>query len=250
MPSGSPGTAGQSPISSDSILSVWDSSFSLGVGEAAGRLGVTPLAVRQQIASGRLPAVKRGRDWWLDAQAFERMARQPPPSGRPLSPAMAWAVMLLASGEDAAAKQVAGRDRYWSRARGWLREHPLGEHAARLRARAQLERFDAHPSERKRILSRPDVMATGASAADVIGLVGSPSGVEVYAPAGRRDAVLDEHALMPGPGPVLVRWVPDALWSHLLGERDRRAPRAAVLLDLLESDEPRARREAARALAS
>jgi len=227
-----------------------NSVFSLSVGEAAGRLGVTPMAVRRQIASGRLPAVKHGRDWWLDVQAVERMARQPPGGGRPLSPAMSWAVLLLASGEETTAQEVAGRARYWSRARAWLRAHPLGEHAARLRARAQAERFDADPSELKRVLARPDVMATGVSAADVIGLVGSASTVEVYAPAGHRAVLLGEHALMPGAGPVFVRWVPDELWPQLLGERDHRAPRAAVLLDLLESDEPRTRREAERALAS
>jgi hypothetical protein len=200
-------------------------------------------------ASGRLPAVKRGRDWWLDAHAVERMRRQRPGGGRPLSPAMAWAVVLLASGDEAAAREVAGRDRYWSRARAWLRDHPLDEHAARLRARAQIEQLDAHPSELKHILRRPDVIVTGASAAEAIGLVGSASGVEVYAPASQRAALVDEHALVPGHGPVRVRWVPKELWPHLLGDRDRQAPRVAILLDLLESDEPRARREAARALA-
>jgi len=221
----------------------------MSVREAAERLGISPLAVRQHIASGRLAAVKRGRDWWLDAHAVERMARQPPGGGRPLSSAMAWAVLLLASGEEQAAREVAGRDRYWSRTRAWVREHPLVEYAPRLRARAQIEQFDAHPSELKRILERPDVIATGTSAADAIGLVGSASEIEVYAPAGRRDAIVGEHALMSGPGPVLIRWVPDDLWPHLLGHDDHRAPRVAVLLDLLESDEPRARREAARALA-
>lgn len=222
---------------------------SLSVREAADRLGVSTIAVRQQIAAGRLAAVKRGRDWWLDAHAVERMARQPPNGGRPLSPAMAWAVLLLASGEETAAKTVAGRDRYWSRARTWLRDHQLAEHAPRLRARARVEQLDAHPSELKRILGRSDVMATGVSAADAIGLVGSASAIEVYAPADHRGALIDEHALMPGPGSVLLRWVPDEIWPHLSGNGNRRAPQAAVLLDLLENDEPRARREAARALA-
>jgi hypothetical protein len=45
--------------------------------------------------------------------------------------------------------------------------------------------------------------------------------------------------------------VPDEVVFSLLDSHgDRRAPRAAILLDLLESDEPRTRREAARALAS
>ena len=222
----------------------------LSVREAADRIGVGEVAVRQHIASGDLAAIKRGRSWWLEPQAVERMARQRPSGGRPLSPAMAWAVVLLASGEEAVAREAAGRDRYWSRARAWLGDHPLDQHAARLRARARVEDLDAHPSELRRILARPDTLATGASAGDAVGLVGPASGVEVYAPAGRREAIMEEHALMPGGGPVRVRWVPDELWPYLDRDSDRRAPGVAVLLDLLESDESRARREAARALVS
>jgi hypothetical protein len=54
---------------------------------------------------------------------------------------------------------------------------------------------------------------------------------------------------MPGSGPVCIRWVVDVIWDVLRGHADERAPRAAALLDLVESDEPRARREAVRALA-
>jgi excisionase family DNA binding protein len=220
----------------------------LSVREAADRLGVGPVAVRKRIASGRLPAVKRGRDWQLDERIVQRVARQQSGSGRPLSPSMAWAVLLLASGEEAVAGQMVSRDRYRSRARQWLREHPLQDHAARVRDRAVSEQFEAHPSELPRILARPDVLATGVSAADLVGLVGDAASVEVYAPASRRGAIVDEHALIPGEGPVRVRWVPDDAW--LLLAAGRSAPRAAVLLDLLESDEPRARREAARVLSA
>jgi hypothetical protein len=220
----------------------------MSVRDAANRLGVAPVSVRKRIASGSLPAIKRGRDWWLDEQVVQRVARQSPGSGRPLSPAMAWAVLLLASGDDAAAEKMAGRDRYRSRAREWLSDHRLQDYAPRLRDRARSEQFVAHPSELPRILERADVLLTGDSAADLVGVVGEASSVEVYAPAGHRDAILEEHALLPGAGPVRVRWVSDHMWPLIAG--DRRAPRAAILVDLLESDEPRARREAVRALAS
>jgi excisionase family DNA binding protein len=222
----------------------------LSVREAAQRLGVSPVAVRQQIAGGRLPAVKRGRDWWVDPRAVERMRRQPARSGRPLSASLAWAVLLLASGDEAAADRVLRHPRYRVRARAWLREQSLLEDAPRLRARALSEEFDAHPSELRRVVARPDVLLTGASAGGLAGLVGRPSAVEVYAPAEQRDAIVREHALVPGSGPVRIRWVTDEIWAALDADEDRRGPRAAVLLDLLESDEPRARREAARALAS
>jgi excisionase family DNA binding protein len=232
---------------SDTILSVPESSL-LSVQEAAEVLGVGPAAVRRRIAAGSLPAIKRGRGWWLDRGDVERGRRQPPGHGRALSAEMAWAALLLASGEPERAAVVAGRERYGSRVRVWLREHPLAEHASRLRSRARSEEFDAHPSERARILVRSDVLATGISAGKEAGLVGPSESVEVYAPAGRRAALVAEHGLDPGSGAVRVRWVPDALWPLLVAADGHRAPRAAVLVDLLESDDPRARREAARAL--
>jgi excisionase family DNA binding protein len=225
-----------------------DDRFLIGVQEAAARLGVTPDAVRKRIAAGHLSAQRRGREWWLDARLIDRVARQRAGQGRPLSLRMAWGVLLLASGDDAAAARAVRNARYRSRLRAWLRSHSLAEHSGRLRTRAEVEEFDAHPSELARILDRPDVLRTGISAAEVVGLVGGGSAVELYAPAGRREAIIDEHVLEPGPGPVRIRWVPDEIWPLLDEHRDGRAPRAAVLLDLLEHDDPRARREAAQAL--
>jgi Helix-turn-helix domain len=240
---------GQNHYAGDTIVSMFDMSR-VSVREAADRLGVGTVAVRHHVASGALPAIKRGGSWWLDERALERMTRQRPGGGRSLSPKMAWAVLLLASGDGIAAQEAAGRTRYWLRVRDWVRDHPLEDHAPRLRRRAQLEDFDLHPSELARILERPDVLATGISAGDAIGLIGRARVVEVYAPAGRRSAVVEQHALMAGEGQLRVRWVADELWPLLDRDGDRRAPRAAVLLDLLERDEPRARREAARALRS
>jgi excisionase family DNA binding protein len=218
------------------------------VEEAAARLGVSADAVRKRIAAGSLSAQRRGREWWLDARLIERLAGQRVGRGRPLSPNLAWAVLLLASGEEDAAARAVQNPRYWSRVHAWLGSHPLAEHSSRLRARAEAEEFDAHPSELPHILERPDVLETGISAGDVVGLIGGGSAVEVYAPASRRDTLIDEHVLEPSPGPVRIRWVRDEIWPLLDRDRDGRAPRAAVLIDLLEHDDPRARREAARAL--
>lgn len=227
-----------------------DDRFLISVKEAANRLGVSADAVRKRISADGLRAQRRGREWWLDAREIDRIARHGPSRGRPLSPDMAWGVLLSASGDDESAARAVHNPRYWSRLRSWLRGHPLAEHSSRLRARAEAEQFDAHPSELARILDRPDVLATGISAADAVGLLGGRSAVEVYAPAAHRDALIDEHALEAGPGPVRIRWVRDEIWPLLDQDDDRRAPRAAVLIDLLEHDDPRARREAARALAS
>lgn len=215
--------------------------------EAAERLGVSPRAIRLRIAAGALPAVRLGRDWRVDEREVARLARRQSRSGRPLSPSMAWAVLLLASGDQQGSDRLAGLPRYRARARRWLREHPLVDHAGRLRARARREVFEAHPSELSRLRDRPGLLLTGASAADVVGLLGEAQGLELYAPEPDREAILTEHALMPGPGEITVRWVPDDVWTAL-DPAGHVAPRAAVLIDLLESEDPRARREAARAL--
>lgn len=88
-------------------------------------------------------------------------------------------------------------------------------------------------------------MSTGISAASAVGLHGGGGDVEVYAREGKRDDLLADHALEPGHGAVLIRWISDDLWPSVSADV---APRAAVLLDLLEHDEPRARREARQAL--
>ncbi len=211
-------------------------------------LEVTPMAIRRRIEAGSLPARKYGRAWLLDRDDVERSARQRSKPGRVMSAPMAWSVLLLASGEPELAAALAGRDRYRSRAQSWLNNHSLVDEAPRLRGRAVVEWFDVHPSELRRLLTRSDVLPTGASAGSVVGLVGGQGEAEFYAPAGARQKLISEHALAPGRGVVRIRWVPDDVWKVLVSDGRVDAPRAAALLDLLESDDPRARREAVKAL--
>jgi excisionase family DNA binding protein len=225
-----------------------DDRFLLSVSQAAAELGISADAVRKRIAAGRLPAQRRGREWWLDARAVDRLARERGGQGRPLSPRVAWGILLLASGDEVAASAVVSRARYWSRLHEWLASHSLAANGSRLRNRARVEDFDAHPSEVSRLLDRDDVLRTGISAADDVGIVGGGSVAEVYAPASSREAIIEEHFLENGLGPVRIRWVNDDIWPLLDEDGDGRAPRVAVLLDLLEHDDPRARREAATAL--
>lgn len=230
-----------SAIGSISFMSV-DNPIS--VREAAELLAVDERAVRLMAASGKIDAVKRGNVWWLDRRSVESRRRQQPGHGRPLSAPMAWSVLLLASGVTSPSQGV-GKNHHPARARRWLDSHALADHAARLRARAKRESFDAHPSELPRLAARADAMRTGISAASVVGIHGGSGDVELYAPASLRRDILTKHALEPGDGAVLMRWVPDELWPIVAGDV---APRAAVLVDLLEHDDPRARREAEREL--
>lgn len=221
----------------------------LSVRETAELLGVTPIAVRRRIDAGSLPARKYGRQWLLDRADVERSARQGSKAGRVMSAPMAWSVLLLASGEPEQAAVLAGRDRYRSRVQAWLNQHSLVKDAQSLRGRAVSESFDVHPSELGRLVARDDVLSTGASSGQIAGLIGGPEIAECYAPARSRPKLISEHGMEPGNGAALIRWVPDDVWDLLLSPGRDAAPRAAVLLDLLESDDPRARREAARALA-
>jgi excisionase family DNA binding protein len=215
----------------------------LTVSDAAEILGVDERAVRFLVSSGQLRGIKRGSSWWLDRRSVEQRLRQDPGRGRPLSPAMAWTILLLASGEAQALPRLAAHQP--SRARHWLATHSLLDEATRFRARARREAFDVHPSELQRVAARDDVIRTGISAADVVGVHGGPRELELYAPKHTRDAIIAEHAVEPGEGPLLLRWVPDEIWPVLHGDV---APRAAVLVDLLEHDDPRVRRQAAEAL--
>ena len=116
-----------------------------------------------------------------------------------------------------------------------LREHPLAEHAEALRDRAWREVFEAHPSELSRLRDQPGVLPTGVSAADLVGLVGEAQTGELYAPVAEREAIVAEHALLPGAGDVTARWVPDEVWAALEPVGGI-APRAAVLIDQREGE--------------
>lgn len=220
----------------------------MSVSTAARRLGVTERAVRQQVTAGGLAGRRRGRDWEVAAADVERRARLKPGRGRMLKPAMAWAVILDASGDHERARALLGSPALVRRMRRWRQENSLVDSSPRLASRAAVETFDVHDAEQARLLHRDDIARTGMSAAEEVGLTGTSRGGEVYAPADHRDTLISEHALIPGPGPLTVRWVDPFLWDALKAHGDRRAPRAAIFVDLLDSDDPRARREATRAL--
>ena len=224
------------------------------VAAAAARLNLTTVAVRKLLARRALVGTRVGRDWAVEAASVERRLRLSPPAGRPLAQAMCWTIILELSGSTPASSVPMWRANNRARARRWLGEHPLPAHAASLRQRAQPERFRAHPSQLSRLLAHEHLLPTGLSAGQTVGLAGaSGEQAELYAPVGARDGLVRRHGLFEGAGNVLIRWVNADLWDGMadnLGPANTRrdqpepAPRIAVLLDLLESDDPRARREA------
>jgi excisionase family DNA binding protein len=214
---------------------------SVPVGEAARRLGVNEQRVRAMIASGRLPAEKLGGVWWIPQRALARDRGAAVSPGRPLTAAHAWAALLLASGENGLA--WISRQSRW-RLRSALRAAGVEGLVGRLVNRGGPHAYQAHPGELSYLTERPEVMLTGPSAADAHGL-GLQGGGELhaYVPAAALDRIGNEHALesadFSGTANVVLRAVPDDVWEHVLRPV---APLAAVLVDLIEDPDPRARR--------
>ncbi len=80
----------------------------MSVGEAAGVLGVNQQRIRALIASGRLPAIKLGREWALDKRLVRPRERQ---GGRPVSAENAWALLALLSNSKAPWIDASSRSR-------------------------------------------------------------------------------------------------------------------------------------------
>ena len=122
---------------------------------------------------------------------------------------------------------------------------------ALLSERCHRRTFYAHPADLDRIVALPGVVRTAAGAADQHGidLVG-PGPVEAYASEsvfGRIAAGfhLEERSERPN---LVLRVVGDAHWPFPAGTAV--APRAVAAIDLLESDDDRARRAGAELLKS
>jgi excisionase family DNA binding protein len=215
---------------------------SVPVGEAAHRLGISEQRVRAMIASGRLPAEKLGGVWWIPQRALARDRYAAPSPGRPFSAAHAWAVLLLASGENDLA--WISRQSRW-RIRSALRSAGVEGLVGRLVNRGASHAYQAHPGELNYLAEEPEVMRTGSSAADAhgLGLHGGGGELHAYVPAAALDPIRDEHALesadFSGTVNVVLRAVPDDVWEHVSRPV---APLAAVLADLIVDPDPRARR--------
>ena len=120
-----------------------------------------------------------------------------------------------------------------------------------LASRAQSRWFYAHPSAIERITARPGVVRTAASTSPEhhLGLVGSWP-LEAYTRQSDLEKILDEEAIEERTERfnLLLRVVEDRLWPFSQGAEV--APRAVVAVDLLESEDERARRVGAELLAS
>jgi excisionase family DNA binding protein len=215
------------------------------VPEAAQILGLSPDRVRALAVHGQLPASKIGDRWLIERAAVEARRRLGAQAGRPFAPHNAWALLLLASGEDVDGIDPSVR----SRLRRALALEGLEKLAPRLARRAESHFFHAHPGEVSYVFEDPALVGSGISAAGAHGFdLVSGQEVDGYLRAGKLKKFAASHALSPaGPeGNVRLRLVPDKAWRFPEGAPI--APVAAVALDLAEDPDPRSSRAGRAAL--
>lgn len=216
----------------------------LGVEAAANQLGLSVARVRQLAAAGALPAIKVGRAWAFDSGDIEAFPAQHRVAGRPMSPAVAWAVLWARDG-----RAIEGLAPYAvSRARRYARRD-LDDLWPRLGQRAHLKALFVHPSRLDELPGDDRLVAAGVSGADHhgVGLL-VPGEVEAYVRHGDLNDVVAEFGLIDAAGEpnVFLRVVGDAVWPF---DDVRVAPRCVVAVDLLErSRGPDRLRAAAREL--
>ncbi|HEX6456074.1 MAG TPA: helix-turn-helix domain-containing protein [Solirubrobacterales bacterium] len=208
--------------------------------EAARLLKLSPARVRLMASKGQLPAEKVADRWLIERRVVELRRRQKPPRGRRFTPRNSWAILLLASGEEALGVDPVDR----SRLRKAIAVEGLNRLAPRLRARAEICIYKAHPGEIPYVLEDQALLPSGISAAGSVD-AGLLSGREAdgYIARSRLQHFVTEHALSPVDidGNVRLRIVPDELWTSLELSNRVVAPPAAVALDLAEEDDPRSR---------
>ena len=187
-------------------------------------------------SGGQLSASKIADRWLVERESVEQRKRRGAQGGRRFAPQNAWALLLLASGEEVVRIDPSVR----SRIRRALALESLKALAPRLSRRADVSLYRAHPGEIRHLIDAPVFMRSGISAAGShdIGLV-SGREADGYLPEAELRRFIKEHALSPAgsDGNVRLRVVPDQAWARLEGRSV--APEAAVALDLIEESDPR-----------
>ncbi len=212
----------------------------ISVPDAADALGLSPARVRLLAANGGLPAQKIGGRWLVERGGVEKRRSRGSAGGRPFAPRNAWAVLSLASGEEAGQIDSVTR----SRLRRLLSFDGLSSLALRLERRAEVRHYSGHPGEIRYILADKKLVASGVSAAREIGLdLLSGNEADGYVSDSDLDGFVRDHALLPVAAVdanVVLRLVPDDVWAGFLKGRPH-ASEAAIALDLAEDVDSRSR---------
>ncbi|MGI8313389.1 hypothetical protein [Saccharopolyspora hattusasensis] len=214
--------------------------------EAAARLQISQKRARDLARGGQLRTIKLGREYLVDVGSIRhRQQVMHPQPGRPLSPRMAWALLVLASGEEPDWVSPAER----SRLRRYLSRN-IEQWPRLLQSRAELHRIRILAGPLRKLRELPGVASGGISAAARYGLDLMPSGAEheLYVPAESFRELREAGRIKLGASEpnVVVRVLPDQLPISIA--RDGLAPPAAVAVDLLEAGDERSARAGKRLL--
>lgn len=209
----------------------------LSVSDAAKQLGINEARTRSLIEAGVLDAVKVGARWIVDPVSVERRRRLSPPRGRQFSPDRALGLLMLAANEPA---PWLDRVAEWKLRRELARSR-LKLLAPRLKERAEVLRVRAHPAALRRVAEEPHVVRSGPSAASELGLeISAPDVLEAYIPAKQLAKLARKYRLGLSRDPNVILHVVAGSWPF--GPDRRVVPLSFAAMDLLESDDPRARR--------
>ena len=207
--------------------------------DAAHRLGLSSRRVRALAAGGKLKAHKIGNRWIFEPVSAVREPR----AGRPVSAAIAWAILALLSGARPGGVHPSALSRLKRRLRDleWvLRSLQYGE------ARARVVRWRVLPADIPKILAKRGLVLTGLSAITrAIDLVPSSEELDAYVTSDVMRTI--ERQFQPSKKsdePNLTLRVPNQPWVLAFSQ----APLAVVSADLLLSPDARAVRAGREAL--
>lgn len=200
--------------------------------DAAARLGITQVSIRQLIRNGQLTAVgTAGRTILLDRASVERLAAAGTRRGRAWTARTAWAALALLSDQNPTWISSSEKSRLKSRLR------TLDADAVCILARNKDKTIRFRATQDGLAALSGHLIASGASAmsetptAETFGMSGGSGTVEGYAMAGDARALADAFGLVEDPDGNAVIHEVDFPEPFAGG----RAPVAAIAVDLMGS---------------
>ena len=227
----------------------------LSVREAAEQLGVSSARVRQLIVAGSLPARKSSAGWLVRADAVADRSGSAR-AGRPVSPRTAWTILCVLSSALAtdAAKPpgcMVGDRRLRHHALQLLRAMPDPADDPRrwrilLASRGRAERMWAHPGLLSKLCNDDRISAGGDKAAAHVGEgLSRTSRCDLYVAGSDVKDIVARYRLRPdSDGQVRLHVVPEGVPRELIPGGPGIVLPAAGAADLLDENDPRARRSA------
>jgi excisionase family DNA binding protein len=185
----------------------------LSLSDASRLLGVSVERVRQLVVAGDLPGQRFGNAWAVPREALIARRHQAGRGGRPLGPMRAWREVVAGDVD------LGCRGRYQRRAKV---------------VRCEMSRADVDA-----LSGAVGALDGGVRAAIALGSpLAASDERDVYLPRSAFGELGSRVAVVPDPlGPIRLRVVDDDAWSLI--PLDKRAPRGAIALDLLDSGDPR-----------